>query len=129
MLASGMKSYVVLQLLMDHGYLRPGTLLIIDEPEVHLHPVWQLYFAELIFLFVRELDMKVVLATHSPYFLQAVEFYSKKYHLQKQTHFYLAERQEAGAVFKNIDTSLDETYKLMAQPILDLREMQDELEE
>lgn len=127
-LATGMKTYVVIKMLLDNGYLRPNSLLILDEPEVHLHPSWQLLFAELLVLFNKELGIKVLLATHSPYFLQAIEVYSKKYEIQGKTHFYLSKKHGNSAVLENIDNDLEQTYKLMAEPILILQSMQDELE-
>lgn len=123
-----MKTYVVIKMLLDNGYLRPNSLLILDEPEVHLHPSWQLLFAELLVLFYKELGIKVLLATHSPYFLQAIEVYSKKYEIQEKTHFYLSKKQGNSTVLENIDNDLEKTYKLMAEPILILQSMQDELE-
>lgn len=128
-IASGMKTYSIVRLLLDNGHLNEESLLIIDEPEVHLHPKWQVKFAELLVLLVKELQMKLVLATHSPYFLQALELFSKKYALKEKSHFYLAERQTGGAVLKNIDDCMDETYALLAQPLRDLREMMDNLED
>lgn len=128
-LATGMKTYVVVKMLLDNGHLRTNSLLILDEPEVHLHPSWQLLFAELLVLLNKELGVKVLLATHSPYFLQAMEIYSKKYNIQDKTHFYLSTKNEHSAALENIDDNLEQTYKLMAEPILILQEMQDDLEE
>lgn len=127
-LATGMKTYVVMKMLLDNGYLRPNSLLILDEPEVHLHPSWQLLFAELLVLLNKELGIKVLLATHSPYFLQAIETYSKKYDVQEKTHFYLSQKYGDSAVLENIDNDLEKTYKLMAEPITILQNMQDEME-
>lgn len=127
-LATGIKTYVVMKMLLDNGYLRPNSLLILDEPEVHLHPSWQLLFAELLVLLNKELGIKVLLATHSPYFLQAIETYSKKYDVQEKTHFYLSQKYGDSAVLENIDNDLEKTYKLMAEPITILQNMQDEME-
>ena len=54
-------------------------IIIIDEPEIHLHPEWQLIFAELIVLIQKEFGMHILLNTHSPYFLNAIQVFSKKY--------------------------------------------------
>lgn len=128
-LASGMKSYAVIKLLLDNGYLKNNSLLIIDEPEVHLHPEWQLLFAELLFVLNKKLKVKLLLATHSPYFLQALEVFSKKYDLQKDIHFYLSQREDVGTVLHNIDDNLEATYKLMAKPIQYLQSLHDAMED
>lgn len=57
-LASGLKVFIVLRLLYENGYISRESLLIIDEPETHLHPKWQLDCAELLTLFVKELEAK-----------------------------------------------------------------------
>lgn len=125
-LASGLKSYVIIRRLLDNGYLRENSLLIIDEPEVHLHPQWQLYFAELLVLMAKQLDLRMILTTHSPYFLQALDVFSKKHGLHQKSHFYLAKREADGAVIENIDGKLDETYNMLAEPIIRLRELYEE---
>jgi len=125
-LASGLKSYVIIRRLLDNGYLRENSLLIIDEPEVHLHPQWQLYFAELLVLMAKQLDLRMILTTHSPYFLQALDVFSKKHSFHQNTHFYLAKREADGAVIENIDGKLDETYNMLAEPIIRLRELYEE---
>lgn len=125
-LASGLKSYVIIRRLLDNGYLRENSLLIIDEPEVHLHPQWQLYFAELLVLMAKQLDLRMILTTHSPYFLQALDVFSKKHGFHQKTHFYLAKREADGAVIENIDGKLDETYNMLAEPIIRLRELYEE---
>ena len=41
--ASGLKCFAVLERLYANGCLTEDTLLIVDEPEVHLHPKWIVY--------------------------------------------------------------------------------------
>jgi sulfur carrier protein ThiS len=53
-------------------YLRykaaPGQLLIIDEPEMNLHPASQVRLLEVLAILVR-LGVRVLVTTHSPYFM------------------------------------------------------------
>ena len=76
-LSSGEKQivYRVGYLLRNLGTLSGGVILI-DEPELSLHPVWQMKFiAFLRELFINEgtnrLDIQFVIATHSPYLLKS----------------------------------------------------------
>ena len=76
-LSSGEKQivYRVGYLLRNLGTLSGGVILI-DEPELSLHPVWQMKFiAFLRELFTNEgtdrLDIQFVIATHSPYLLKS----------------------------------------------------------
>ena len=128
-LATGMKSYAMIQLLLQNGYLPENALLIIDEPEIHLHPAWQLLYAELLVFMVKKLHIYLVIATHSPYFLQALDVFQEKHKLGDKTHFYLAESHEKGARISNIDGNIEKSYNLMAEPILTLRKYRDEMQE
>lgn len=122
-LATGLKTFMIIRRLLDNDYLEEGSLLIIDEPEVHLHPEWQLKFAELIIVLMKSLKITVLLATHSPYFLNAIEVFTKKYDISENTHYYLAMREKNGAIFKNIDENLNETYELLAEPFQTLEDI------
>ena len=67
---------------------------ILDEPEIHLHPEWQLLFAELIVLLQKEFDVHILLNSHSPYFLNAIEVYSAKYGIDDRCKYYLASSEK-----------------------------------
>ena len=43
-----------------------GSILLIDEPEISLHVSWQLDFLNDIEEILREKNMQVIIATHSP---------------------------------------------------------------
>lgn len=64
--SSAVKQLAPLLLWMRHG--RPGGLLIIDEPELNLHPHTQAKLLETLAILVR-LGKKVLLTTHSPYII------------------------------------------------------------
>jgi predicted ATPase len=40
-------------MLLSAHFLDERTLIVLDEPEVHLHPNWQLKYAEIITLLVK----------------------------------------------------------------------------
>ena len=87
-LATGSKMFSILKLLLQKGKLNEETVVILDEPEAHLHPGWQNKFAEIIVLLVKELKIKVVLTTHSPNFMLAIDAYMRKYDIANMTNFY-----------------------------------------
>ncbi len=89
-LSTGLKSFVLIKLLLEKGILKERDVLILDEPEIHLHPKWQVAYAELIVLLQKQFDLSIVVATHSPYFLDAIELYSIKYDIDKKVNFYLS---------------------------------------
>lgn len=44
-----------------------GGMIFIDEPEISLHPIWQLKFKELLIKIFRDTNVQIFIATHSPY--------------------------------------------------------------
>ena len=82
-----------------------SSLLIIDEPEVHLHPTWQVKFAEILVRLSQEFAIPIVLTSHSPYFIEALEAYTKKYKYEDSTNFYFAEKNEDGLSSNIIDVT------------------------
>lgn len=87
-LATGSKMFAIIKLLLEKGLLDNETILILDEPEAHLHPQWQNSFAEIIVMLVKELGVNVLLTTHSSNFLLALDAYMRKYKIQDKTNFY-----------------------------------------
>ncbi|MBM6498761.1 AAA family ATPase [Flavobacterium macrobrachii] len=105
--ATGIKSFGVLQLLLKKDFLNSNTLLIIDEPEVHLHPIWQVKYAEILVLLSKEFAIPIVLTSHSPYFIEALEAYTKKHEYEKSTNFYFAEKNKDGLSSTIVDVTQD----------------------
>ena len=64
-LSSGEQSFIRLILLIYSHDLHNG-LLIIDEPEIHLHPQAQKEFLKLIKEMIEKQHIQVIIATHSP---------------------------------------------------------------
>ena len=92
--ATGIKSFSIIQMLLQNGYLDKNTLLIVDEPEVHLHPQWVVEYARLIVLLNKLLGVKVFIASHNPDMVSAIRYISEKEGVLDQVGFYLAEKNE-----------------------------------
>lgn len=114
--SAGIKTFIIIKTLLQQGALVEGGLLILDEPEVHLHPQWQLVFAELIVLLQKEFHLHVLLTTHSPYFLEAIEVYTVKHGISQDCNYYLAENQNDVATLTEVTDSVDHIYSLLAKP-------------
>lgn len=91
---SGIKQIGIIQILLSKGKLKKGSYLIMDEPEVNLHPEWQFKFAEILVLLAKELDITLYLNSHSPMFIEAIEVFSQYYDLEKDTQFYMTEKHD-----------------------------------
>lgn len=70
--ATGIKSFAILNFLYTRGLLNNRTLLIVDEPEAHLHPQWILEYAKVLVKLNRQLGVRLLLTTHSPDMLNAI---------------------------------------------------------
>lgn len=93
--ASGVKQLGIIQMLLSNRTLNENSFIIMDEPEVNLHPEWQVKFARILVLMIKELNIKVFINSHSPQFIEALEVYSAKYGLSDETKFYLSKKSES----------------------------------
>jgi len=119
-LSTGLKSFAILKRLIENGNLKENGTIILDEPEIHLHPEWQLLFAELIVLLQKEFGMHILLTTHSPYFLNAIEVFSEKYKINEKCKYYIAENDANGSIIKDMTGNTRKIYRKLARPIQDL---------
>lgn len=100
--ASGIKQIGVISLLLRNRSLRENSFVIMDEPEINLHPEWQLRLAELLILLIKELNIYLYINTQSPQFIEALEVFSAKYGLRDDCKFYLSEKDENNYIFNEI---------------------------
>lgn len=89
--ATGIKSFSLLQMLLKNLFLDESTLLIIDEPEAHLHPQWIVEYARLIVLLHKRLGVKFFIASHSTDMVSAIRYISEKEKCLSSVSYYVAE--------------------------------------
>ena len=128
-LSAGLKSFVLIKLLLEKGILKERDVLILDEPEIHLHPEWQLFYAEIIVLLQKKFELSIIVTTHSSHFLEAIEYYSKKHNVEDKCEYYLASLEEGLAIFENVTGSLNKIYKQMVTPSILLDQLKEKLDE
>lgn len=116
-LSTGLKSFALIKRLLENGSIKEKDVLILDEPEIHVHPQWQLLYAKLIVLLQKEFDLSLIITTHSPYFLDAIDVYSSTYNLSHRTHYYLAENNGDLAVLQDVTKNIDAIYKKLSDPM------------
>lgn len=121
-LATGSKMFSIIKILLDKEELGDSTMLILDEPEAHLHPMWQNAFAEIIVLLVKELKLNVLLTTHSPNFVLALDAYMRKYRLEEKSNFYQTQILEDGFVQYNcMDDDIGKIYEDFLQYLSEVK--------
>ena len=127
--SAGLKSFLIIKTLLEKRVLKEKGVLILDEPEIHLHPEWQVLFAELIVLIQKEFNMHILLTTHSPYFLYAIELYSKKYEINGKCKFYFSEKKDEKADLIDVTDDIGIVFKSLSTPFFKLEDMEVKMEE
>lgn len=128
-LSTGLKAFVILKILLERNILKEKDVLILDEPEIHLHPKWQMQYAQIIVLLQKFFDLSIIVTTHSADFLAAIEYYAKKHKNIDKCKFYLAKNEDNFNTFVDVTKETEEIYKQMFIPKFHLDELNYELEE
>lgn len=128
-LSTGLKNFTILQRLIENGYIVENGLLILDEPEIHLHPEWQIIFAEILVILHRDINLNILLNTHSPYFLNALEVYSAKYKIEEKCKYYSFELKDKDIIINDVTNSIDIIYKKLSKPFQTLEDLQYRIDE
>lgn len=119
-LSSGMKAFAILKLLIKRGVIEENGTIILDEPEIHLHPEWQIRFAELIVLLQKEFGLHILMNTHSPYFLSAIQIYADHYGNLNDCRFYQAVSDGRFAHTEDVTNNLEPVYSKLVAPFQEL---------
>lgn len=113
-LATGMKTFAYLFQLLKNGCLNDKTVLMVDEPEVHLHPQWVVQYAHIVVLLHKMLGVKIVLASHNPDFVAAIHAISKKEKVADKTNFYLSKKIDSSSYeyeFEPLGNNIDPIFE------------------
>lgn len=127
-ISTGLKAFALIERLLESGKLRCEDVLILDEPEIHLHPEWQTLYAELIVLLQKEFDLTILIATHSFHFLESLKFFTEKYRIPERGNYYITRKTEGGYAIDQEDNTLESLMGSLSQPVFDLSDMKFEFE-
>lgn len=113
--ASGIKSFLIIDGLIKGSYLNENSLLIIDEPEAHLHPEWQIKYAELIVRLLRE-SIPIVVITHSGDFLQGlINLVKKDNEMLKKLSISYASNTTSGTIVESGGYNIEKNEELLSR--------------
>ena len=121
--ATGIKAFGIIQMLLKSDLIDERSLLILDEPEVHLHPKWQIKYAEFIIELVRN-NINVLVTSHSPYMLEALQRYSEK--SKVSSNFYLADNGKIDKVDNINSQTLAKIFEKLSEPFDVFEKMESE---
>ena len=115
--ASGIKAFGVLLKLIQNDCVSTSKMLVLDEPEIHLHPEWQIEFCRFIIELVSK-GIPIVVSSHSPYFIQGLRYFAAERGIEKDVTYYMAEKNNENlAVFENVTNDLNRVFTLLAAPL------------
>lgn len=117
--ATGLKSFGIIQLLIQANMLNERSLLIIDEPEIHLHPKWQVEYAKLIVALVKN-GIPVLLTSHSPEIIQALSVFSEQFGIQDRTAYYLTESDGTVSDINDVTDDINKIFIKLSEPLHNL---------
>ena len=110
-----------MQLLINNGFINRKSILILDEPEIHLHPKWQLIYAKIITTLAKN-DIPILVTSHSPYMIEALKRFSDKENISVNTNFYLS----IDNLIEN-ENNLEAIFSKLSEPFKLFMEMDREL--
>ena len=125
-ISAGFKTILMLKRLYARNYLKDGNLLILDEPEIHLHPNLQVTLAEILVKLTKTGASNVLINTHSPYFIEAIETFAEKHKIENKCRFYLTSDEHISSRIIETTSAIDKIYKLLAEPFERLERIRNE---
>lgn len=122
-IATGIKSFGIIQTLLENSYITSLGFFVFDEPENHLHPVWQVAFAEILIKLIKK-NICIMVNTHSPYMLEALQKYSQKY--KTRANFYLADNSEIKQIDNDNNATLEVIYQKLNESFVEMDKIEEE---
>lgn len=96
----------VLPVLTLAYFAEPGSTVLLEEPEIHLHPLAQSVLAELFVEISKERNIQFIVETHSEHLFRRLQtLLAKKYINPSDCALYFVEREGADARLKNLEVN------------------------
>lgn len=128
--STGLKSMALLEYALRIGTIEEGDILILDEPEINLHPEWQLEYAKALVNLQKKFHLKILVTTHSPYFMRAIECFSDVNNTMEQLNVYRVskDREKGKTLIENVSYSefgMTDLYDELSAPLEKLETLLD----
>jgi len=119
--SSGMKSIAILDLLCRGRFINKDSILIIDEPETNLHPKWQKMYAKAL-IKLANLGAHILVNTHSPYMLEALNIYSKSSQKDLGAKYYFSKKIDNKVIINDTNGNIVPIIETLSEPLYALME-------
>lgn len=125
-----LKSMALLEYALRIGAIEKGDILILDEPKINLHPEWQVEYAKTLVKLQKEFHLKILITTHSPYFMRAIECFSDTNDTMEQLNVYrVCKNKKLGKTsIENVsytEFGITDLYDELSSPLEELESLLD----
>ena len=118
-----LERFFLLKGLLLENIITDNSFLIIKNPEDDTHPVLQVKFMEIIVKLQKQYNMKILIITHSPYIVYAVETFSLKYNIEN--NYYLLDLKSGeGYILNDITDKIEDMYSSITKPFFELEDLE-----
>ncbi len=108
-------------------------MVVLDEPETHLHPEWMLKYAEIVVLLHIVLGINFLISTHSSEFLSFIQRFTIKHNCLKTCNYYMLkndpEDDTKSIIQEYSSDQLDEIYDVLTRPFINVSKELDDINE
>ena len=126
-LCNDIQRFLLLKALILENIITNKGLLVIEALEAEMHPKYQILFCELLVMIKKKYKTDILLATHSPYIVFALENYSMLYTPEDRTKFYFIDKENSKVVIKNVSEEVNVIYSSLGNPFFELENLECEL--
>lgn len=123
--SEGIKKLSILDILLGNRYIRPGSIVFVDEPESALHPSAISHFMEAIFEMSRD-GIQFFMATHSYFVVKKLENLAKAHNVDMPVFSHQGDADEKRWVVGNMKEGIPDN-PIVAESIALYREELDRL--
>ena len=118
------KFILIKALIIEQGILTEGSTLFFISPESETHPKFQVILSELIVMIRKKYKADIILATHSPYIISAIETYKLQYELDEDPNFYYVEKEKDKVIVANVSTDINKIYSSLCTPFFEMEDLE-----
>lgn len=118
------EKFILIKALIEQEILTEGSTLFFLTPESETHPKFQVILSELIVMIRKKYKADIILATHSPFIISAIETYKLQYELDEQTNFYYVDKEKGKVIVANVSADVNKVYSLLCTPFFEMEDLE-----
>lgn len=118
------EKFILIKALIEQEILTEGSTLFFLTPESETHPKFQVILSELIVMIRKKYKADIILATHSPFIISAIETYKLQYELDEQTNFYYVDKEKGKVIVANVSADVNKVYSSLCTPFFEMEDLE-----